>query len=231
MSELSLFLLGSPRIERDGQIVRVDTRKAIALLAYLAMNIQPQSRERLAALLYPEVDERRARAALRRTLSALKAGLGDPWLRTSRDEIQLHRGRGYWCDVDQFHRHLEACRGHGHGASDVCADCLPSLAEAARLYQDDFLAGFTLRDSASFEEWQSLQVEGLRRQLTGALERLVRGLTAQGKIEDCHPACSAPAGHGAHARTRPPGPHAAVRLVGSEACRPAPVPGMRAHPG
>jgi DNA-binding SARP family transcriptional activator len=33
MSRLALFLLGSPRIERDGQIVRVRRRKELALLA------------------------------------------------------------------------------------------------------------------------------------------------------------------------------------------------------
>ena len=34
-SGINLFLLGPPRIEKDGLPVNVDTRKAIALLAYL----------------------------------------------------------------------------------------------------------------------------------------------------------------------------------------------------
>jgi DNA-binding SARP family transcriptional activator len=33
---LSISLLGAPRVERDGAPIEVDTRKAIALLAYLA---------------------------------------------------------------------------------------------------------------------------------------------------------------------------------------------------
>jgi hypothetical protein len=36
------------------------------------------------------------------------------------------------------------------------------LAEAVQLYRDDFLAGFTLHDSASFDDWQRLQTEALR---------------------------------------------------------------------
>jgi hypothetical protein len=38
MAELRIALLGPPRVERDGAPIEVDTRKAIALLAYLAMH-------------------------------------------------------------------------------------------------------------------------------------------------------------------------------------------------
>jgi DNA-binding SARP family transcriptional activator len=47
------------------------------------------------------------------------------------------------------------------------------LDEAAALYRDDFTAGFTLRDSLSFDEWQFFQTRGYEDQLAGALERLV----------------------------------------------------------
>ena len=75
MARLSLFLLGSPRIERDGTLINVDTRKAIALLAYLAVTHQRQSRDALTALLWPDYDQTNARSALRRTLSALNKAL------------------------------------------------------------------------------------------------------------------------------------------------------------
>ena len=47
---MAVHLLGPPRIERDGVAISVDTRKAIALLACLAAEVEPQSRETLAAL-------------------------------------------------------------------------------------------------------------------------------------------------------------------------------------
>src|SRR5438552_19019957 len=72
---LSVFLFGPPRIERDGKPVEPDTRKAIALLAYLAVTAHPEGRERLAALLWPDANEEHARGALRRTLSALRSAL------------------------------------------------------------------------------------------------------------------------------------------------------------
>ena len=40
MSRLAIYLLGSPRIERDTMLIDVDTRKAIALIAYLAVSQQ-----------------------------------------------------------------------------------------------------------------------------------------------------------------------------------------------
>ncbi|MBC8163606.1 MAG: hypothetical protein H7Z42_20560, partial [Roseiflexaceae bacterium] len=45
MSNLKILLLGSPRIERDNAQIDVDTRKAIALLAYLIMTGQRHSRD------------------------------------------------------------------------------------------------------------------------------------------------------------------------------------------
>jgi DNA-binding SARP family transcriptional activator len=49
------------------------------------------------------------------------------------------------------------------------------------LYTDDFLAGFTLRDSSEFDDWQFFQTESHRQELAWALERLVSGLSAQDK--------------------------------------------------
>ena len=82
MSPLKLFLLGAPRVERDGKPVEADTRKAVALLAYLALSGQSQSRDSLAALFWPDVDEARAHAALRRTLTALNKAIGGEGFKT-----------------------------------------------------------------------------------------------------------------------------------------------------
>ena len=78
MSQLTIHLLGAPAIARDGAPITVDTRKATALLAYLAVTGRGHAREALAALLWPEYDDEHARSALRRTLSTLRAALGAP---------------------------------------------------------------------------------------------------------------------------------------------------------
>ena len=69
----------------------------------------------------------------------------------------------------------------------MCPECLAALAEAVELYRADFLAGFTLRDSPSFDEWQFFQTEGLRDDLAVVLEQLVRGYGAQGQFEQAIP--------------------------------------------
>src|SRR6185437_13348523 len=146
--------------------------KAIALLAYLALTRQSQSREVLAELFWPDADE--GRSALRRTLSALNKALAGGWLEADREKIGLKRDDSLWIDVDYFQSRLAACQTHGHPSTETCALCLPLLTEAAALYRDDFLAGFALRDSPGFDDWQLFQAESLRRDFSQVLERLVR---------------------------------------------------------
>ena len=86
---LRVDLLGTPRIEVDGEPLRVDTRKAVALLAYLAVTGGPQARELLVDLLWPDTDPDRGRAALRRTLSALRSALGGRWVAVTRAAVAL----------------------------------------------------------------------------------------------------------------------------------------------
>jgi adenylate cyclase len=191
VSRLALHLLGPPRIERDGVPIQVDTRKAIALLVYLAVTGESYRRASLVNLLWPEYDQTRGRAALRRTLYALRKALGGAWLEVDQEEIGLAPNaepstgaeQTLWVDVDRFRRHLTQCGTHGHPADQVCPACVAPLTEAAALYRGDFLTGFGLRDSYNFDDWQFFQADALRRDLAGALERLVRWHTSQRELE------------------------------------------------
>jgi DNA-binding SARP family transcriptional activator/predicted ATPase len=168
MTLLKLYFLGPPRIERAGQVTEPDTRKATALLAYLALTGEQQTRDALAALLWPEFDDKRAKAALRRTLSALKSSIGDEALIISRDLLGLAMNH-IWCDVLEFQQLL---------TQDVT-----QKETAVFLYRDDFLTGFSLRDSLPFDDWQLQQAEHLRRELTRVLEQLTHHYQAQGQFE------------------------------------------------
>ena len=186
MTNLKLSVLGTPHLERDGQAAHIERHKALALLVYLAVTGQPHRRDALAALLWPDHDQAHARAALRRTLFSLNTALATDALDADRETIGLlaaEGGSGWWVDVAQFRRLLAACLAHGHPVSDVCPDCLRPLAEAAALYRGDFLAGLTLHDSPDFDDWQLFEAETLRRELGGALERLVRGASAHQEFE------------------------------------------------
>jgi DNA-binding SARP family transcriptional activator len=166
MEELCLYLLGSPRLERRGHVVEMDTRKALALLALVALEGQEQQRDTLTALLYPEADPVSARAAFRRTLSTLHGALGDGVLAIRRDAVGLAASSGLWVDALHF-REL---------ATETAS--LERLEQAASLYQGDFMAGFSLRDSPSFDEWQYQQTEELRRRLVTVLDQLVNRMAS-----------------------------------------------------
>ncbi len=166
MSSLTISLLGPPRIEVDGLPLRVDTRKAVALLAYLAVTGRPARRELLADLLWPEYEPANGRAALRRTLSVLRAALGARWLSASRDIVSLDE-HGVDLDVDRFRRLLVEGRAH----------------EAVVLYRGDFLEGFDLRDSAEFDHWQIAEAQALRRELGAGLEQVALERAEAGDLE------------------------------------------------
>lgn len=155
MPELRVNLLGAPRASAGRTSIVTDTRKATALLAYLAVSGQPQRRAVLAALLWPETDEQKARGALRRTLSVLRTALGDRWLEAEGETIDLDRAQ-VKVDVLEFRQALREGR----------------LDDAVALYGGDFLAGFSLRDSPQFDDWQAAEADALRAAYGDALSGL-----------------------------------------------------------
>jgi predicted ATPase/DNA-binding SARP family transcriptional activator len=170
-------------LEREGSRVEIHRRKVLALLIYLAVTGRSHSRDSLAVLFWPEQSQTSARAALRRTLSEVLKILGEKLILVEQDTIQLKTHADFWLDIQEFHTQLNAYRLHGHHPGDPCPDCLVGLGEAITLYQDEFVAGFTLGDSPEFDEWQILQAEVNHREMIGALSRLVLGHAANGEIE------------------------------------------------
>ena len=142
----------------DGVPLTFDTRKAVALLAYLAVTGRPHRRETLAALLWPESDQVRSRAALRRTLSV--AGAVGPALLLDRGEVALDP-EAVWTDVAEFDRLADS--SHAGGS-----------ARALALAPAPLLQGFSLRDSPEFDEWlvaTSVLLERPARRRSGSAHR------------------------------------------------------------
>ncbi len=168
MSGLKLLLFGPPRVELNGQPVNTERRKALALLTYLAVTGASRSREALATLFWPDYDQSRASAYLRRTLWELNQMLGEGWVEADREAVTLARRPGL--DVDEFRARLAL----GRPAATPLAERVRALTDAAALYRDHFLAGFSLKDAPDFDEWVFFQAEGLKRDLAFVLETLVR---------------------------------------------------------
>jgi DNA-binding SARP family transcriptional activator len=156
MIELRIYLFGMPRIEYQGRTLKIERRKALALVAYLALAEQSQSRESVAALLWPDLDHEHARSALRSTLHTLTTPIPFEWILTDRASLGLKRD-SVWVDVNAFLALLTESSTHLHGHDDACEGCVDLFKQAVNLYQADFLAGFDVSDSAEYDDWQGAQ--------------------------------------------------------------------------
>ena len=191
MRQFKLYLLGPPRLEQDGQPLKLGRRKALAMLAYLASSGKAVRRETLAAMFWPDASSSAAFSSLRRDLSVLNRELGSGYLNADRDEVELAQGdgedRSLWVDILRFRTLMQQCASHGHPARESCPLCIPLLEEAVALHNDDFMRGFSLPDSLGFDNWQLEEQETLRRELTQALDLLAHAYVNQGAYERAIP--------------------------------------------
>jgi DNA-binding SARP family transcriptional activator len=102
MNHLTVQVLGPPIVQLAGKSITLKERKVLALLIYLAVTGQPQQRDSLATLFWSEQNQKRARANLRNTLWALRDTLGDEWLISEGDMIQLSPSPEFHLDWTEF---------------------------------------------------------------------------------------------------------------------------------
>lgn len=138
-----LRLFGEFQLEDpDGQPIVLNLRKAEALIAYLSLAPgQSSSRERLAALLWGESDQGRARQSLRQAIFALTKALAQRDLSLLRLESQAVRlaENAIYVDAIEFDR--------------LIADgSKTALTRASELYTGELLSGFSVEEP-EFEQW------------------------------------------------------------------------------
>jgi predicted ATPase len=181
MSRLALYFLGSPLVYLDGASVEIDRRKVLALLIYLAVTAQRHSRDELAEMLYGRHNRERARANLRQTISLLRRAIGKDRLDTDRLGIQLTFDKSLWIDMIECRRLLKS--GQTADTQGDLSTAMNHLDKAVELFRGEFLSGFYLKDSTSFEDWQQMVQESLRREQSSALQRLVEINEVWGQYE------------------------------------------------
>ena len=166
---LVIRVMGPLEVRVDGDPIIVDTRKALAILALLAVEGRSFARDELAALLWPESDDASARGALRRTLSVLRNGLGGRWLRVDRAIVALER-HGVWVDAT--------------AVADVGGTEETAILQATADYiRGPFLAGFSLRDSPDFDDWRATRAVALERTVAQLLDRVADAKEVEGDID------------------------------------------------
>src|SRR6266571_5531379 len=165
MTGFSLQTLGFPEIHGDVSPIRLNLRKGLALLIYLAEAQGAVARDVIATLLWPESPRDTARARLRRMLHRIELTLGRHIFETDRTSVRWSPAVELKVDSHLFE---SACdRG--------------DFEEACLRYRGDFLAGFSLADCLEFDDWAFYRREALRGRLMHALERLVQDKNAAGE--------------------------------------------------
>jgi DNA-binding SARP family transcriptional activator len=109
-------------------------------------------------MFWPEGSQQQAGAYLRQALWDLTRSLGEDSVVRERQSVYFNPQLEIWADVNDFVSALESWKA---GTIRPPA-AIHHLAKAVSLYQDDFLTGFSLRDSPSFDDWQTAHTELLR---------------------------------------------------------------------
>src|SRR2546429_5542274 len=161
MSQLHLSLLGTPVVKHGEHTLTFSTRKALALLVYLAVEGGLHPRKTLSEAFWPELDAKHGRAALRATLLELRKllegshGPGErAHLLVERDMLGFDQGSSLLLDlrlVESASKQL--ARGTPPLAEQAREELLAQLERATGVARGPFLAGFTLRDSQFFDDW------------------------------------------------------------------------------
>jgi DNA-binding SARP family transcriptional activator/predicted ATPase len=166
MESLAIRVLGTPEIRVGERPLSFRTRKALALLVYLAVERGLHSRETLMALLWPESSQSSAAATLRTTLSRLRKALGPLG-----DVLITETGKVGFDSNSSIDLDLDWLRTAAH--EDTPPGELRSILTVDR---GEFLEGFSLPDAPAFDDWVSTQRGACLRQLERVYDRLSQHL-------------------------------------------------------
>jgi DNA-binding SARP family transcriptional activator len=174
-SPLEVRMLGALAISRNGRTLALPaSRKARALLAYLALAPRPMARSPLCELLWDLPND--PRGELRWCLSKIRGVFDEGALRrihTREDTVQLDLSD---CFVDA----VEIVRATEAGIQTLAPERLRAL---AALFKGEFLEGLELDRSPVFNGWLTSQRRRFRSCHTALLEHLVKRVSDEEAIE------------------------------------------------
>jgi serine/threonine-protein kinase len=144
--------------------------KLTALLAVLVLSPdqRPVRRDRIVGLLWPDLDQARARAALRKGIHAIRAALGADAFRARGDEEIGLAMPPVRCDAVE---------------SAVAAESGLML-RVVELYRGELLSGFHLSGCVEFERWLDEERNTARERAAAAAWGLARTLESEDQFTD-----------------------------------------------
>ena len=168
-AKFSLSLLGRVQLEGPDGPVDLPNKKLAGLLAYLAcMAPEPQSRERLSALLWGSHFDAQAKQNLRQALFRLRKVLGTEAVQSDGEVVSLGAD-AINCDVTRFEALIR------DGSRDA-------LSEAADLYHGRFIDDVAVTEEG-WNDWLTTERERLHDLALGALVELAQQELTAGRPE------------------------------------------------
>jgi predicted ATPase/DNA-binding SARP family transcriptional activator len=168
VSRLEFFLLGPPSVRLDGRPLAFPRRKTMAMLCYLACRTEALGRSAAAGLLWPEFPPEKARQSLRQAIYDTASVAGRDLVQGSNGFLRLMPDLEVSNDASRFSvlarkglAMVERILAGNDGEAGLKAAC-DTLNEAGFAYRGEFLEGFYLDDSVTFEEWQLEEADNLK---------------------------------------------------------------------
>ncbi len=163
--QTKIRLFGLPSIEVDGRLSRLtQSKKSIALLAYLVDQQTPQSREVVADLVWDATSTKQSLHRLRELLTRIRPVLVD--LKTTRKMIWLEPEPDTEIDFLVWRA--------AHDAQSIDA-----LNGALGQVRGEFLQGFSLPDVPQFDQWLRVAREQIRLDVQRGYQRLAEMCVTQ----------------------------------------------------
>lgn len=169
---IEIRTLGRTSVAINGELLTGEAAwpKSLALIVYMAREPGPDRREEILGVLWPDLEEKRARRALNQLLYTLRKASPDLDLESVSGAVDF--GREVWLDVEEFEKRLEA----------------EDLEGAVAVYSGPFLADLRV-DAPEFDHWADRQRADLARKFRRAVLQLATGSKESGDCESAVVLC------------------------------------------
>ncbi|MBK8136908.1 MAG: hypothetical protein IPK52_13950 [Chloroflexi bacterium] len=180
MTDLNITTLGQVSITYGERVLTTHIPlKAAAILIYGLRQGRAQTREHLAALLWPESSQERASGNLRMALAGLREHVPDA-VEITRTDIKVIGT----LDAAVFDSELDALKAELSGTRKLTAESLLRLDLTVRTYGGEFMAQFALNDSPAFEAWILSEREAVKQRYIGAVGVLIDAYRTQKRYRE-----------------------------------------------
>lgn len=165
-NHLTIKTFGQAALLLDGQPVeKFRSRKAIALILYLACTQKEENREMLADLFWDASSTKQALSNLRTVLAMIRSPLGE-FIRIQNGTVNFAPQTNLTVDYIQLREELTSI------PATLDSTATDKLQRALRLYEGEFLQSFEVQNAPRFDDWVFTKRYCIRNHVSTAYQKL-----------------------------------------------------------